>query len=66
MKKLITVEEHYNSKAVSEKIRKVYEEHGTEEEKRTVGRVTGEVAPGVTDLGAERIARGHPQFSGEL
>ena len=55
MKKLITVEEHYNSKAVTEKIRKIYEEYGTEEEKRTVGGRTGDAAPGVNDLGAERV-----------
>ena len=29
MKRLITVEEHYNSKAVNEKIRKIYAEHGS-------------------------------------
>ena len=56
MERLITVEEHYNSKSVTEKIRKIFEEHGTEEERRTIGAATGDAAPGVTDLGAERIA----------
>ena len=56
MERLITVEEHYNSKAVNDKIRKVYEECGTEEEKRAVQMMSGETAPGVADMGAERIA----------
>ena len=57
MKKLITVEEHYGSNAVVEKIRKTIAEHGTEEEKNAIERATGVAgAPGVTDLGAERIA----------
>ena len=57
MKKLITVEEHYGSDAVNAKIRKIFEEHGTEEQKNSIGRAVGTAsAPGVTDLGAERIA----------
>ena len=56
MKRLITVEEHCNSKAVNEKIRQVYEERGTEEEKKSVQMMSGEAAPGVSDLGKERIA----------
>ena len=56
MKQLITVEEHYSSPAVGEKIRKIFEEHGTEAERRSVPAATGDAAPGVTDLGAERIA----------
>ena len=56
MERLITVEEHYNSKAINEKILKVYEEHGTEEEKRSIRMLSGESAQGVTDLGAERAA----------
>ena len=56
MKRLITVEEHYNSKVVTDKIRKVYEEHGTEGEKKSVQMMSGETAPGVNDLGEERIA----------
>ena len=56
MQRLITVEEHYNSKTVNEKIRKIYEAHGTEEQQRSVMTATGEAAPGATDLGAGRIA----------
>ena len=56
MKRLITVEEHYNSKAVNEKIRKIYAEHGTDSDMRAVGAATGEAAPGASDLGVERIA----------
>ena len=56
MKRLITVEEHYSSKAVNERIRKALEKHGTEEAHRLVRLVSGETAPGATDLGAERIA----------
>ena len=56
MKRLITVEEHYSSTAVNEKIKKVYEEHGTEEQKKSIRTATGDAAPGVTDFGAERIA----------
>ena len=50
MKRLITVEEHYSSKAVNEKIRKVYEEHGTEAEKHSVQLASGEAAPGVAEM----------------
>ena len=56
MKKLITVEEHYNSKAINEKIRNIFEKHGTAEEKSAVQRASGETAPGVNDLGEDRIA----------
>ena len=57
MKRLITVEEHYGSEAVNAKIRKIFEEHGTEEEKKMIQRAIGTAgAPGATDLGAERIA----------
>ena len=57
MQRLITVEEHYGSEAVNAKIRKIFEEHGTEEQKRSIERATGTAsAPGATDLGAERIA----------
>ena len=56
MKRLITVEEHYNSEIISKKIHGIYAEHGTDQEKKSVGPATGEAAPGVTDLGAERIA----------
>ncbi len=55
MKRLITVEEHYNSKAVNEKIRTIYEQYGTEEEKKSI-RTPGDPAQGVDELGAERIA----------
>lgn len=56
MKRLITVEEHYNSKAVNDKIRKIYEEHGTEAEKKSVLLASGEAAEGVSELGEKRIA----------
>ena len=57
MKRLITVEEHYNSKAVNKKIIAIYEKYGTEEEKQqSVAGLSGAAAPGVTDLGAKRIA----------
>ena len=57
MKRLITVEEHYGSEAVNKKIRKAFAEQGTEEEKKSIDRATGTAAaPGVTELGAERIA----------
>ena len=56
MKRLITVEEHYSSKAINEKIREVYEKYGTEEEKKSISNVSGDAAPGVTDLGAGRVA----------
>ena len=56
MKRLITVEEHYNSISVSEKIRQIYEKNGTEAEKKAIQAAVGQAAPGVTDLGAERIA----------
>ena len=51
MKRLITVEEHYSSVAVSEKIAKIMEKEFSQGSRRTGG-----VAPGATDLGAERIA----------
>ena len=55
--KIITVEEHYNSVKVTEKIKKIYEEHGTQEERGSVGRATGAAgADGVTELGPQRIA----------
>ena len=56
MQRLITVEEHYNSKAVTGKIREVFEKHGTEAEKRSVQAASGEAAAGVTELGPERVA----------
>ena len=57
MKRLITVEEHFGSDAVNEKIRKIYEEHGTGEQKRSLGVVAGTaVAPGANEMGPERIA----------
>ena len=57
MKRLITVEEHYGSDAVNEKIRRMFEERGTEAERRSIERATGtSAAPGANDLGAERIA----------
>ena len=55
MKRLITVEEHFNSTAVADEIKKYYEEFGTEEEKKSI-RSAGDAAPGADDLGAERIA----------
>ena len=54
--KLITVEEHYNSKAVNTLIKDIYEKHGTEEHKRAIPTLSGEAAPGVAELGPERIA----------
>lgn len=56
MKRLITVEEHYNSQAVNEKIRKIYAEHGRDSDMRAMGAAAGEAAPGASDMGAERIA----------
>ncbi len=56
MKRLITVEEHYNSKAVNEKIKKIYAEHGTDSGIQSLGAAAGEAVPGVADLGAERVA----------
>ena len=55
MKRLITVEEHYSSKAVNEKIKAVFDQYGTEEEKRII-RMGGDPAPGSDELGAGRIA----------
>ena len=57
MKRLITVEEHYGSEKVNAKIREIFAQHGTEEQKRSIERAIGTAAaPGVTDLGAQRIA----------
>ena len=56
MKRLITVEEHYNSQAVNEKIRKIYAEHGRDSDMRAMGAAASEAAPGASDMGAERIA----------
>ena len=55
MKRLITVEEHYNSEAISAKVNKIFAEHGTAEQ-RTAGAAPRDPAPGVTDMGAGRIA----------
>lgn len=56
MKRLITVEEHYVSTSVIEKLKDIYEKYGTEEEKKSIPMLSGVSAPGVTDLGADRIA----------
>ena len=54
--KIITVEEHYNSVKATEKIKKIYEAHGTEEERGSIGRTTGVAgADGVTELRPHKI-----------
>lgn len=54
--KIITVEEHYNSVKVKEKIREIYEEHGTEEEGGSIGRALSTTGvDGVMELGPQRI-----------
>ena len=56
MERLITVEEHFGSEAVTQAIKDFFEAEGTEEEKNSIGRLTGAAgAPGVTELGAQRI-----------
>ena len=55
MKRLITVEEHYQSTAITDKIRKIFEEQGTKEQKNAPAAT--DPAPGVTDLGKEGRAR---------
>lgn len=55
--KIITVEEHYNSAAVAEKIKKIHEEHGTEAERAPIGTAVSPAgADGVTEMGPQRIA----------
>ena len=56
MKQLITVEEHYNSVDINEKVLKICEAHGTESEKRAIQSVLGEASEGVGELGPRRIA----------
>ena len=55
MKKLITVEEHYSSAEVVKKIQEIFE-NGTPEQKRGAAAAAGAAAPGVTEMGPERIA----------
>ena len=55
MKRLITVEEHYNSAAIDQKIKEIYEQRA-KEGKAVTKLVFGHNAPGVKELGPERIA----------
>ena len=55
MNKLITVEEHYSSKLILERIRNMFEGRG-DSTLPPMPRPAGEEAPGVTDLGEGRIA----------
>ena len=57
MKRLITLEEHYTSKAVNEKIIKmIHDAPGAEECRLAAAPDPSRTAPGADELGAERIA----------
>ena len=56
MKRLITCEEHYNSELITEHLFRMYKEAGEEPDQQVARGAAGDPAPGVRDLGAERIA----------
>ena len=58
MNRLITVEEHYISAAVNAAVKSYFENHGTEQQKASIGGAASAVpaAKGVTEMGADRIA----------